>query len=143
MATPLTGPVDRTKRQGWFESDPVKAGEIIFKGAAVCLDAAGDAVNATAAAGLITRGICKTTVDNTNDGENVETEVGYFEFDMLEGDEITQAEVGDLCYWDDNHTVCKTGTGKSVAGVIRSVRGNKVTVGISLYPFPPAAPVGP
>lgn len=131
----LTGPRDTKLRKGDFNKDPVKAAEIIYRGAAVCLDSNGEAVNATATTGLITRGVARDTVDNTDDGLYIETDSGCFKFHNKSGDELSQDEVGDVCYWDDNQTVCKTSTGKSIAGVVRSVDADGyVTVQVGLWP---------
>jgi hypothetical protein len=132
----LTGPRGTDKRLGEYNKDVVKDAEIIYKGAAVCLDSNGEAVNATATTGLITRGVCRFTVDNTDDGLSVETDEGFYEFHNKSGDELSADEVGDVCYWDDNQTVCKTSTSKSVAGVVRSVSadGAKVTIWVGVWP---------
>jgi hypothetical protein len=122
---------------GDFQTDIVKDNEIIYRGAAVCLDTAGEAVNATAATGLITRGVARDTVDNTDDGKSLDIDTGTFEFFNKTGDELSQDEVGDVCYWEDNQTVCKTGTSKSVAGVVASVDvgTGKVSVMVGCWPL--------
>jgi len=132
----MTGPRSATRRMGDFQTDIVKDNEIIYRGAAVCLDATGEAVNATAATGLITRGVARDTVDNTDDGKSIDIDTGTFEFFNKTADELSQDEVGDKCFWEDNQTVCKTGTGKSAAGIVMSVDvgTGKVSVSVGVLP---------
>lgn len=137
----MAGPRSATRRIGDFQKDPVKAAEVIYRGAAVCLDSNGELVNASATTGLITRGVARDTVDNTDDefgtvATGLESDQGVFEFFNKSGDELSQDEVGDVCYWEDNQTVCKTSTGKSVAGVVASVDANtgKVSVHVGMWP---------
>ena len=144
---PLTGPRDACKRIGDVWNYPVKAGEIIYKGAAVCLDANGLAVNATAVAGLVTAGVARDTVDNTDGGKTLDVEEGVYQFhnSPAGADQILQTDARRLCYWVDNHTVAAVGTARSVAGVIKSIDGgNKVSVSIVSFAAtapPPAARV--
>jgi hypothetical protein len=127
---------DARKRGGEFQTDVVKNDEVIYRGAAVCLDSNGEAVNATAATGLISRGVARDTVDNSADGETIDSDEGVFEFFNKSGDELSQDEIGDVCYWEDNQTVCKTSTGKSVAGVVKSVDAGTGKVSVLLGPWP-------
>ncbi len=133
----MQGPRSATRRLGDFQNDVVKNDEVIYRGAAVCLDSTGEAVNATATTGLITRGVARDTIDNSADGLFIDTDQGVFEFFNKSGDELSQDEVGDVCYWEDNQTVCKTSTGKSVAGVVTSVDAStgKVSVAVGTWPL--------
>lgn len=135
----LEGPRGTPERAGDRRFDVVKNDEVIYRGAAVCIDSSGEAVNATATTGLKTRGVCQFDVDNSDDGELVETKVGTFQFHNKSGDEVTAVEVGSYCYWSDNQTVCKTGTGKSVAGLVVSVDNSGAMVTVKLDPDPAAA----
>jgi hypothetical protein len=138
----LTGPRDARKRIGDVQNDAVKAGEIIYKGAGVCLDANGFAVNATAAAGLITRGVARDTVDNTDGGKRIDVEEGVYQMRNSPpgADALDEGDVLHLCYWADNQTVAKVATGRSVAGVVKSIDGGGM-VSVSLVPLSvPAAP---
>jgi hypothetical protein len=140
---PLTGPRDACKRIGDVWNYPVKAGEIIFKGAAVCLDVNGEAVNATAAAGLVTAGVARDTVDNTDDGKTLDVEEGVYQFHNAPAgaDQILQGDARHLCYWLDNHTVAAVATGRSVAGVIKSIDpGNKISVSVVSFAAPATPP---
>lgn len=127
---------DARKRGGEFQTDLLKAAEIVFRGAAICLDSNGEAVNATATTGLLSRGVARDNVDNTDDGKSINTDEGVFEFFNKVGDELSQDEVGDVAYWQDNQTVCKTSTGKSVAGVVKSVDVGTGKVSVVIGPWP-------
>jgi len=140
----LTGPRDARKRIGEVQNDPVKDGEVIYKGAGVCLDANGDAVNAASTAGLLTRGVARDTVDNTDGGKRLDIEEGVYQFwnSPPGADELSQADVLHLCYWVDNQTVGKVATGRSIAGVIKSIDGgNKVSVAVIPLAVPASPPV--
>lgn len=112
------------KATGKLFSDPVKASTKIFGGSLVCLDASGWAVPGSTATGLIARGVALKQADNSsgaNGAINAETEQGIFPFEnSASADEITRAEIGDLCYIVDDQTVAKTdgSSSRSVAGRI-------------------------
>lgn len=113
-----------TKRMGALMSDspnkaPIKGTTTIYSGSGCVRNAAGYAVAATAATGLKTLGIARRGYDNSTGADAAilgEFDHGDFVMDNSGTDAITEAEVGALCYWEDDHTVCKTSTGKSVAG---------------------------
>lgn len=135
----LVGPRGTQRRIGEHQSDPVAAATKIFRGAAVCLDSAGNAVNASGTTGLISRGIARDTKDNSAGlaGDlRIDSDEGVFEFFNKSGDELSQDEVLDVCYWSDNQTVCKTSTGKSVAGIVKSVDANTGRVSVEIGPWP-------
>jgi hypothetical protein len=97
---------------------PVKGATTLYQGSGTVLDSAGYAVAATAATGLITVGVNRVQVVNAGaDGaEKAEVDHGDFLFTNSGSDAVTVTEVGKLCYWEDDQTVCKTATGKSAAG---------------------------
>jgi hypothetical protein len=97
---------------------PVKAATTLYAGSGIVLGTDGYAVAATAAANLITVGVARIGVANTGADGAIKMEVdhGDFLFDNSGSDAITVTEVGKLCYWEDDHTVCKTATGKSAVG---------------------------
>jgi|GEM_PF-1371867 len=143
MAAPLTGPRDAKKRIGEVWNYPVKLGEIIYKGAAVCLDANGEAVNASAIATLVTAGVARDTVDNTDGDKRLDVEEGIYMFHNSPpgADQIVQGDARHLCYWVDNHTVAAVATGRPIAGVIKSLDGTLVSVDIVSFAAPAAPPV--
>lgn len=116
----------------------VKASTIIPRTGAVCVDATGYAVNATAALNLITVGIALETVDNSagaSGDRSVECEAGVFAFkNSSSGDAITITEIGKDVYWSANDQVAKTdGTGtRSRAGKVMKLEGGYVFVAVGL-----------
>lgn len=118
--------------------DPVKGGVRIFLGALVALSTTGYAQPAAAGVGLVARGVALQEVNNTDgsDGDvSVETEAGCFPFENSSStDEITDADIGKLCYIVDDQTVAKTSNAgaRSVAGLVVQVdsRGVWVLVGV-------------
>jgi hypothetical protein len=140
----MTRPRDARRRGGTFQSDPVKAGEIIYRGAAVCLDENREAVNARAEFSLVTRGIARDTIDNTLGGKRIETDEGIFDMFNAPADPVTQLDVLGVCYWLDNQTVCKSGNQKSIAGVIKSIDEKTGMVSVQVgRPWPDMPGGGP
>ncbi len=119
--------------------DPVAATTTIYEGAIVCLDSSGNAVMGSSTTGLIARGVNKRVkVDNSTGLAGdlyVESEGGVFGLKNKSGDEVTAAEIGDVCYISDNNEVCKTSTSKSVAGVVVKLEAGLVFVSIGLWPL--------
>ena len=108
-------------KEGHKIDAPVAASTKIESGNIVVLNSSGYAVHGSAATGLITIGIADRTVDNSsgaNGAVTVPVRDGLFKRANAGGDALTRAEVGDDCYISDSATVCKTGTGKSVAGKV-------------------------
>jgi hypothetical protein len=139
----LTQSRKRNAAHGNLRVDPVAADAIIYAGSAVCLDSSGNAVEPSVATGLKTRGLSTQYVDNTdgNAGDKtVETEQGCFGFkNSASTDAITQADVGNDCYWIDGGTVAKTSGSntRSLAGKISFIEGGQVYVHIgTLTPVP-------
>lgn len=124
------------RRDGLLFSDPVAASTVIYAGALVCLNAAGNAVPGSTATTLKPRGVAQEHVDNSAGvaGDvRVESRRGVFPFDnSAAADEITRADIGTTAYIVDDHTVAKTdGTAtRSAAGVIRDVDSDGVWVEI-------------
>lgn len=115
------------RRAGDQFDDPVAAATVLFEGAMVCLNAAGDAVPGSTATGLVPRGVAEARVDNAAGAvgdKSVPSQAGTFRFEnSTAADEITRAEIGDTAYIVDDQTVAKTdGTGtRSAAGKIIDV----------------------
>lgn len=129
------GPVNNT-----FDA-PVNGTSEIFQGSIVCLDATGHAVPGSTATTLRTAGRAAESVDNSAgaDGDKrIRIDQGVFKFGNSAGaDEITQAEVGTVCYVVDDQTVAKTdGTStRSKAGVVVGVDSDGVWVEMRLSLF--------
>ena len=134
--TALTADRQIKKTQGKLYSYPVASAKVIYLGALVCLNSSGYATPGATATGLVPVGLARETVDNT-DGANgdlyveVEEVVTHFE-NSAGGDEITIAEIGDLCFIVDDQTVAKTSNGntRSVAGYVRQVDDDGVWVSL-------------
>lgn len=123
----LTKDRDTKRRDGVQFSHPIAAATVIFAGALVALNAAGDAVPGSTSTTLKAVGVAQETVDNSSGAAGavrVEVRRGLFRFgNSAAADAITRAEIGSNAYIVDDETVAKTsGTStRSIAGVIRDV----------------------
>ncbi len=120
-------------RAGDQFSDPVAAGEIIYAGSFVVLDANGYAAPATEATGLTPRGRADAQVDNTNGtagASRVATRKGTFRFANV-GD-IDRTHIGNDAYLVDDQTVSSSSNtnARSVGGTIDDVDDDGVWVHI-------------
>lgn len=131
---PLTKDRDTKTRAGTDFVDPVAAAAKIFAGSIVALNAAGDAVPASAIAAQRTRGVAQETVDNTGGAagaKSVPTRRGAYRFkNSTAADLIVRADIGNSCYVVDDETVAKTSnaSARPIAGVIRDVDSGGVWV---------------
>lgn len=113
---------------------PVAANAAIHAGAQIVIDA-GYAKPGVAASNLIAAGRAEEAVDNTggaNGDKIVRVRRGCFRWDNSVGDPITQADIGQLCYVEDDETVARTdGSGTlSPAGTVREIDAGGVWVAI-------------
>jgi hypothetical protein len=123
----LSADRDTKRRDGRSFSDPVAAATLIYVGALVALNAAGNAVPADADATLTVRGVAQFRADNSAGAAgdiNVESSRGTWALKNSAGaDEIARDDIGANCYVVDDETVALTdaaGT-RPLAGVIRDV----------------------
>lgn len=132
----LTKDRDTKRRDGVQFSHPLAASTVIFAGALVALNAAGNAVPGATATTLTAVGVAQEHADNAAGAigdVRVEVRRGVFQFaNSAAADEITRAEIGDSAYIVDDQTVAKTnGTStRSVAGIIRDVDAGGVWIEI-------------
>jgi hypothetical protein len=111
------------------EGVPVAAAVKIFVGALTAIDASGNALPAADTAGLKVLGRCEgmpgpgiTGLDGDNSSGlagaiTVNIKRGVFKFDNSAGNALTAAQLGKVCYVEDDHTVNKDGgTNKVKAG---------------------------
>ena len=102
--------------------DPMAAAVLIYAGAIVMLDAAGNAVPGQTAVGLTPRGIAQTQIDNREGiagAMSVPTVNGCHRF--INDNSVTRENIGKTAYVVDDETVANTdGTGT------RSALGNIV-----------------
>ena len=130
---------------------PMPAGEVIFAGALVVLNAAGYAAPGTAAAGLRAMGRCEQTVDNS-EGADGEASVlvrreGTFLWGNASGaDQVTLQDLNRNCYILDDQTVARDSDGgaRSPAGIVAGVEegGVWVELGVAASADSPAAMPG-
>lgn len=105
----------------------VAAATMIYAGALVALNAAGNLVPASVSTTLTIVGRAEHDVDNTTGSAgdlSCDVRTGIFRYgNSLTTDLITAAEIGDSCYAVDDQTVAKTsGTStRSIAGTIFNV----------------------
>lgn len=110
---------------------PVAANQIIFAGSMVGINAAGYAVKMSAITTLRSVGVAQAKVDNTGGAsgdKNVRVRRGTFLF--ANGESIALTDVGATAYANDDQTLFKTSTGRSVTGIIRNVTSEGVWVEI-------------
>jgi hypothetical protein len=106
---------------------PVAAATIVYAGAMVAVNAAGNAVPVTAAATLKGVGRAERRIDNSQGAAgdlSVEVMAGIFRFDnSASADLLTQADIGSDVYGVDDHTVAKTSASstRSVVGKVFDV----------------------
>jgi hypothetical protein len=123
-------------------SVPVAAATTIYMGALVAtlIGGSGYATNATADNTYRVLGVAAANATNTTAAGygaagdiNVEVERGVFPFaNSATTDEVTAADVGEICYVADNNTVARTSNGglRPVAGYVSRIEGGKVWVEI-------------
>lgn len=125
----LTANRNTVERDGKTLSLPVAASTKIYQGAIVCLNSSGLAVPASTATGLKAIGRAEELADNSAGlASAISVKVVRGVFRYANGESITLANVNDTAYLTDDQTVCLTGTGKSVAGIIRDVDASGVWV---------------
>ena len=125
---------------------PVKAKTTIYQGSIVAIGADGYAIPGKKAASLKAAGRAEETVENTgSDGDAVvRVKRGVFIFDNsgTAANKVGIADVLGPCYIEDDHTVTKTATGASVAGLVVRVDDEGVAVEMGFGLTVPAAASG-
>lgn len=116
------------ERAGTFYDYPWEANAQFYKGQLVAKNAAGNAEAFTAAASKVCVGVSQeqklATAVAAAGTINVKT--GCFKFANSVGDALTKANVGGVCYGEDDQTVCATGTSKSVVGYVVQIDSDGV-----------------
>ena len=127
QATALSANRDTPTRTFGKITLTVKDAEEIYAGSLVSVDSNGEAVSATDSATDQVVGRAAEYVDNTDDGETIDIDVGVFRW--VNGDTITDAHIGDFAYVEDDQTVVKTDPGNAcIAGIIVDVDDDGVWV---------------
>ena len=134
--TALTKDRNTLVRDGIIGSHPVAAAAIIYAGAIVCLDAAGNAVPGSTATTLTAIGRAEARADNAGGAAgdiNVEVRKGVFKYANDGVDTIDRTHIGATAYIVDDQTVAANdGTGtRSAAGQIVQVDSDGVWVEFS------------
>lgn len=134
--TALSADRNTPRREGEKRVIPAAASTLIYAGALVAINAAGNAVPFSTATTLKPAGRAERRVDNTGAAgeQSVEVSAGIFRFaNSAAADLITKADIGSDCYGVDDQTVAKTsGTNtRSVAGKVFDVDAQGVWVKIS------------
>jgi hypothetical protein len=128
--TALSADRNTQKRDGKQFAYPCAASKTFYAGAIVFLDTSGNAEPATTATGKICAGVAqKALVSTTAAAEKIDVQQGVFKF--VNGETITKAHIGDICYADDDQTVMRTSTGRSAVGAIVDVESDGVWVSIN------------
>lgn len=132
--TALTNGRPTKERSNDLIAAPVAGGAKIIQGGIAVLNNTGNAVAGFLRNDLITLGVARDTVDNTdgNDGDRiVEARKGCFAFEnSTAGDLITRLDIGSNAYIIDDQTVAKTdgGGARSSAGRIIDVDADGVWI---------------
>lgn len=133
----ITAPINTISRSGASVSLPVAAATALFAGGLIALNAAGDAVAASDAAGLKVIGRCAADVDNSGGSAGdatVVVERGVFRYANSGDDTLTKADVGGSAIVEDDETVGDgtTPTHNIVAGLILAVDADGVWIDTTL-----------
>lgn len=108
----LTSDRNTVRLQGDKRRGPVAASQVIYAGAMVMLNAAGNLVKGATATGLVGVGRAEERVDNSAGiagAKSIDYLPGVFRFaNSTATDEITAADIGSVCYAVDDQTVAKT-----------------------------------
>ncbi|MEY9717863.1 hypothetical protein ABIA22_000353 [Sinorhizobium fredii] len=135
--TALSADRNTPERGGDRRRFPVAAATVIYAGAMVALNAAGNAVPVTTALNLKGVGRAERRADNAGGAAgdvSADVSAGIFRFaNSAAADAITQADIGSDCYGVDDQTVAKTNGGgtRSAVGKVFDVDAQGVWVKFS------------
>lgn len=121
-------------RQPGIRSGLIAASVIAYAGALLMRNAAGYVTKGATATGSVGIGRAEETIDNSSGSagdERVDFREGVFHFkNSAAADEITVAEIGDVCWIVDDETVAKTSNSaaRSPAGFVVDVDAQGVWV---------------
>ena len=125
--TALTANRNTPSRTGKKVQLTVKNDEVIYAGSMVSVDTNGEAVSATDTANDQVVGRACEYVDNADDGETIDVEIGVFGWSA--DDTINDSHIGDICYVRDDQSVSVTNSGNAcIAGIVRDVDDTYVWV---------------
>lgn len=133
-----TAPAKRDEKLPKPQSDAMAAAAVIYKGQIVVLNSSGYAVKGSATTGLVVRGVAIENRDNADGAAGdlrITSKSGCFGFKNSVSDAVTIAEIEDVVFIEDDETVCKTASGKSVCGILKSIEESKAWVQIGAWPL--------
>lgn len=145
LSTPRFTPIRADANYNNRNSLPMATATTIFTGALVCLNSGGYLVNGSATTGLKAVGILgdqpfevpSTSIVNSggNGAKLAEVQGTPIQAKLANssGDPVVLADVGSVCYIEDNQTVCHTGTGKSQAGQVMGVEDSTSPTGPGVW----------
>lgn len=131
----LSADRDTPEKAGRQYEGPVAAAKLCYEGAILVRDSSGNVEPGTTATGKVAVGRCEERADNSSGAAaaiNVKYRSGVFRWLNSSGDPVTKADIGATVYIEDDQTVCKTGTGKSAAGIMEDIDTLGVWVKIGL-----------
>lgn len=130
---PLTADRNTRERDAEeFDFAPA-AGQTIYRGAIVCLNASNELVRGVAALNLRAIGVAQNSTLDVSYGGRIVARRGVFQFrNSTAGEAITAADIGNQCFIADDDQVQRTnGTNtRSAAGTVRAVDASGVWVQI-------------
>lgn len=124
------------KARGRVQAFKVAAATVIFKGAAVAVNAAGFAVEAINSAGFIVVGVAEHNVDNSGGAAgdlSVNCAKGVYAFIGEGGDLPTQALVGRAVYAASGNEVELTAGNAVIMGTLEEIDANGVDFWVSMF----------
>lgn len=133
--TALSANKSRLESVGQETDVPVAAATHIYRGALVMRDTSGNAVPGGNAATDLPVGVALKQANNSSGSAadiSVRVKEGCYGFQNSGSDAITKAQIGDMCYAEDDQTVAKTSSSGTLApaGRVHDLRDGKVYVQI-------------
>lgn len=126
---------DRNTRERLGEDYPFApaAGQTIYRGAIVALNASNELVRGVAATNLRCLGVAQNSTLDVGYGGVINARRGVFQFrNSSAGEAITAADIGNTCFIADDDQVSRTNASstRSACGVVRAVDASGVWVQI-------------
>ena len=120
----LTADRNTVHKFGELIEVPMATGKKVYAGGIVAADANGYATPGATATTLTYLGRAEQTVNNTG-GNGALTVIvrrkNIFKWKNSGTDAVVQADLGKSCYIEDDQTVSRTSTGKSIAGKVLGI----------------------
>lgn len=117
---------------------PVAAATLLLLGTIACIDANGRLVPGANTDGLKIGGLVLAEADNSTGGAGAirgNVERGIYRFENSATSPLAAADVGTICFVEDNDTVAKTTTHRVKAGLVLEVDASGVWVDMGHFPI--------